>query len=240
MICFPCFPPLFSFFSFFICTGQVRHEGRQRVRSAKRVNLHVVQSREFQINGNKTPTYAVLERLEPKNGMKVPVRKRKHIGKAGRGEEMEKMRDNRPQVHAMKPSSTPTPTTPTPPLFFLFIFLFFSFFPFFFSSSSSSSSSSSPSSFRAVDPPGLRALQTTDHLALNKHRVAFVEPKVFPLGVGHQVAAPAVCNFMGHHVHLEAGGGGGGKEKKRKGKKEKEKEKKKERRRKKKKKKKKK
>ena len=47
------------------------------------------------------------------------------------------------------------------------------------------------------------------------HGEAFVEPKIVPCGVGHEVSAPAVCQFVGDQTHQAAvarddGGGGEG------------------------------
>mmetsp|Transcript_20381 Transcript_20381/g.34789 ORF Transcript_20381/g.34789 Transcript_20381/m.34789 type:complete len:272 (-) Transcript_20381:478-1293(-) len=45
-----------------------------------------------------------------------------------------------------------------------------------------------------------RAKDAPDDGALDEHREAFVEPKMFPCAVRNQIAAPRVCDFVRHHV----------------------------------------
>lgn len=52
-----------------------------------------------------------------------------------------------------------------------------------------------------LEVPHLLALQASNDLTLQKHREAFVQPKVLPVGGGHQISHPAVRNLVGHHVY---------------------------------------
>lgn len=50
----------------------------------------------------------------------------------------------------------------------------------------------------------LLAVKATDDFALDENRESFIEPKVFEIGVRHQVARPAMSNLMGNHVDQRA------------------------------------